>query len=413
VSVVEAVRLAFAQIRAQKLKSFFAVIGVVIGVMFLITVVSVIEGMNRYMEDDFARTIYGLNTLTLTRTPEIETSGDPDVWRDYRRRPRITVDDAAAVRSRLSMPALIAVETNSGGRVVSDTGIELDNVWLTAASSDIFRIRDMEIEDGRAFTAPEDRMGVPVIVLGAEAAEKAFGALDPIGRAVRVRGVPFRVVGVMKRQGSLFGMSLDNRAIAPANSPMGRMLSGPRIVSNVLVRPHAAEQIDAARMEIEAIMRERHRLRPAQPNDFAIETADDSLGFWETIRTILLVAFPALVSIGLVVGGIVIMNIMLVSVAERTREIGVRKALGARRRDINLQMLIESATLSGFGALVGIGIGLGLAQLVQAVSPLPAAIPPFWIGAAAALGVGVGVLAGIYPASRAARLDPVVALRQE
>jgi putative ABC transport system permease protein len=410
---IEAVRLAFAQIRAQKLKSFFAVIGVVIGTMFLITVVSVVEGMNRYMEEDFARTIYGLNTLVLTRTPEVQVSGDPDLWREYRRRPRITTDDAAAIRSRLTMPALMAVESNGRGQLTSESGIQIDNVWLTAASPDLFRIRDMEIEFGRAFTAPEDRMGVPVIVLGAEAAEMAFGALDPIGRTVRVRGEPFRVVGVMKKQGSLFGMSLDNRAIAPASSPMGRMLSGPRIVSNVLVRPNEAASLESARMEIEAIMRERHRLRPAQGNDFAIETAEDSLGFWDNIRRILLIAFPGLVSIALVVGGIVIMNIMLVSVAERTREIGLRKALGARSRDINLQMLIESATLSGAGALLGIGIGLVLAQIVQAVSPLPAAIAPVWIVVSATLGIGVGVIAGIYPASRAAKLDPVVALRQE
>jgi putative ABC transport system permease protein len=410
---IEAVRLALAQIRAQKLKSFFSVIGVVIGVMFLITVVSVVEGMNRYMEEDFARAIYGLNTLVLTRTPEIQMSGDPDVWREFRRRPRLTTDDAAAVRAALSVPALVAVEQNGGGQMVGENGVTIQNVWMTAASADLFRVREMAIESGRAFSAPEDRMGVPVIVLGADAAEKIFGALDPIGRTVRVRGEPFRVVGVMPKQGSLFGQSLDNRAIAPYNSPLGRMLSGHRIVSNVLVKPHDAADMERARLEIEAVMRERHRLRPAQANSFEIETASDSLGFWDRIRAILLIAFPGLVSIALVVGGIVIMNIMLVSVAERTREIGLRKALGARRRDINLQMLIESATLSGIGALLGIGIGIGLAQVVQAVSPLPAAIAPLWIGVAAALGIGVGVIAGIYPASRAARLDPVVALRQE
>lgn len=160
-------------------------------------------------------------------------------------------------------------------------------------------------------------------------------------------------------------------------------------------------------------MRVRHRLRPTQANDFEIETADASMAFWTRISRILYIAFPGLVAIALVVGGMVIMNIMLVSVAERTREIGVRKALGAKRRDILLQVLIESATLSGAGAAAGIGIGIALAQIVEAASPLPAAIGPLWLLGAALLGIGVGVIAGLYPASRAARLDPVVALRQE
>jgi putative ABC transport system permease protein len=413
VNTLEGVKLALSQIRAQKLKSFFAVIGVVIGVMFLITVVSVVEGMNRYMEDDFARTIYGLNTLMLRRTPEIGMSSDPDVWRDYARRPRLTHDDAAAVQHALTVPALFATETRGGGTLVGENGLEVDNVWLMAASADLFRIRDLNVEQGRAFTAPEDRAGVPVIVLGAEAAEKLFAPLDPLGRTVRVRGEPFRVVGVLERQGTLFGMSMDNRAIAPAHSVLARRIAPHNVVHNILVRPLATTDMTRARFEIEATMRERHRLRPTQANTFEIETAQDSLGFWENIRRILIIAFPALVGIALVVGGMVIMNIMLVSVAERTREIGVRKALGARRRDIHLQMLVESATLSGSGALLGIGIGLGLAKLVSMVSPLPAAISPFWIAFATALGITVGVFAGLYPAARAARLDPVVALRQE
>jgi putative ABC transport system permease protein len=412
-NAIEGVRLALAQIRAQKLKSFFAVIGVVIGVMFLITVVSVVEGMNRYMEEDFAKRIYGLNTLMLRRTPEIQMSSDPDVWRAYQRRPRLTNDDAAAVRAALSVPAMMAVESSTGGRLVSDGGVEIDNVWITAASADIFRIRDMGIATGRAFSAPEDRNGLNVVVLGADAAEKLFGTLDPLDRTVRIRGEPFRVVGVLTRQGSLFGMSLDNRAIAPAGSVLGRQITQFNVVQNILVRPVSSTDIERARIDVEATMRERHRLRPTQDNSFSIETATDSLSFWENIRRILLIAFPGLVSIALVVGGIVIMNIMLVSVTERTREIGLRKALGARRRDIHLQMLVESATLSGLGAILGIGIGVGLAQLVSAVSPLPAAIAPVWMIAAAAMGIGVGVIAGIYPARKAARLDPIVALRQE
>jgi putative ABC transport system permease protein len=409
----EGILLALGQIRAQKLKSFFAVLGVIIGVMFLITVVSVVEGMNRYMEEDFARTIYGLNTLTLSRQPEISFSSDPDVWRAYRRRPRITFADADAIRTHLSVPALVAVESFSGGRVVSEHGVEVENVWLTGASADLLRIRDLDIERGRGFTAPEDRAGVPVVILGFEAAETLFGTLDPIGRSVKINNMPFRVIGVMKKQGSLFGQSMDNRAFAPARSPMGRLVNPQGIVDRVLVKPLNPADLDQARVDMESTMRIRHKLRPTEDNDFAIETASESMNFWERIRRILMIAFPGLVSIALVVGGIVIMNIMLVSVTERTREIGIRKALGARRRDIHVQVLVESATLSLLGALIDIGIGVVLAQIVQAVSPLPAAIAPVWMVVSVVMGMGVGVIAGIYPAARAARLDPVVALRAE
>ena len=409
----EGIRLALQQIRSQKLKSFFAVFGVVIGVMFLITVVSVVEGLNTYMEEDFAGAIYGLNTLTLTRTPSVSFESDPDVWRQYQRRPRLTFEDADAIQSRLSVRALVGVESSSDGRLVSDRGIAVSNVWLTGASANLFRIRDMDVDRGRVFTAPEDRTGANVVVLGAEAADALFGSLDPIGRSVKVDEIPFRVIGVLEKQGTLFGISLDNRAIAPAHSAMGRLVNPHGVVDNILVRPDDTDDMNSARTEMEATMRVRHQLRPTEANDFAIETAEESLSFWDNIKRILMIAFPGLVSIALVVGGIVIMNIMLVSVTERTREIGLRKALGAKRRDIHLQVLVESATLSGAGALVGIGIGLVLAQVVRAVSPLPVALAPTWMAVAIALGVGVGIIAGIYPAARAARLDPVVALRQE
>jgi putative ABC transport system permease protein len=413
VGIREGVLLALGQIRAQKLKSFFAVLGVIIGVMFLITVVSVVEGMNRYMEEDFARTIYGLNTITLSRTPEIRVNADPDELREQRRRPRITFRDAEAIRAGLTVPALVAVESYSGGRLMSEQGVEIENVWLTGASADLFRIRDLDVERGRAFTAPEDRAGLPVVILGYEAAEKLFGSLDPLGRSVKINGASFEVIGVMKKQGSLFGMSMDNRAFAPARSTMGRFVNPQGNVGRVLVKPHDPANMAQAQMDMEAVMRVRNRLRPSEPNNFAIETAGESLAFWANIRRILMIAFPGLVSIALVVGGIVIMNIMLVSVTERTREIGIRKALGARRRDIHIQVLVESATLSLLGACIGIGVGLVLAQIVQAVSPLPAAIAPFWMLMSVIMGMGVGVLAGIYPAARAARLDPVVALRAE
>jgi putative ABC transport system permease protein len=409
----EGLGLALLQIRTQKLKSFFSVVGVIIGVMFLITVVSIVEGMNRYIEDDFATAVFGINTITVSRTPEVQVNMDEETQRAYRRRPRLRFADADAIEAGLTVPGVVSVVSTSGGSLVAEDGTQLDNVMFVAAGADIFRIRDYSVVQGRAFTAPEDRAGLPVVVLGWEAADKLFGLLDPIGRTVKVNGLPFRVIGVMEKRGSLFGMSLDNYVMAPAHSTMSRLVNPHNVVDEILVRTTEASDLGRAMTDIEATLRVRHRLRPTEDNDFAVETAEGSLEFWNRISRILLVAFPGLVAIALVVGGIVIMNIMLVSVAERTREIGVRMAIGARRSDIHFQVLVESALLSGTGAAIGIGIGVGLAYIVRAVSPLPAEIAPFWMAMSVAMGLGVGLLAGLYPATRASRLDPVVALRAE
>ncbi len=417
----EGIMLALQQIRAQKLKSFFAVLGVIIGVMFLITVVSVVQGMNRYMKEDFAKTVYGLNTVTVTRTPSVVFNGNREYWRRLMRRPRLTFADADVVREQLDVPGLVAVVSENNGKLEGPNGVSVQNVWLTGTSVDYFRIREYEVERGRLFSAPEDRLGANVVILGYDAADKLFGRLDPLGRKVKIVATQggsqqrstFTVIGILKKQGTLFGMSLDNRAIAPAHSGLAPLVNPHGFVDQILIRGRGPEDIPHLRMAAEAVMRTRHHLRPTQENDFEVETADDSLSFWDKISRILMMAFPGLVGIALIVGGMVIMNIMLMSVAERTREIGIRKALGARRRDILFQILVEGATLSGAGALAGIGIGIALAMIVRAVSPLPAALSPFWITFGALLGVSVGVIAGIYPANRAARMDPVVALRYE
>ena len=208
-------------------------------------------------------------------------------------------------------------------------------------------------------------------------------------------------------------MSLDNFAVAPHQSPIQAVLNPPGIVDEVIIQTVNPDRLLEAQMEAEGIMRTRRLLRPSEANNFALETADDAISFWDNISRILFTALPGLVAISLVVGGIVIMNIMLVSVMERTREIGVRKALGARRRDILAQVLIESATLSPVGAILGVLAGIGIATLVASLSPMPAAVSAKWIALGVALGMSVGIAAGVYPASQASKLDPVDALRYE
>jgi putative ABC transport system permease protein len=237
--------------------------------------------------------------------------------------------------------------------------------------------------------------------------------VDPVGRELHIRHFPYRVIGVVERQGNLFGLSLDKFAVAPALSPVKQFVNPPGVVDALVVKAGSPEDMRLALEQAQAIMRARHRLRPADPDDFTLEGAEAVLDFWSKINRILLAALPGLVSISLVVGGIVIMNIMLMAVAERTREIGIRKSLGARRRDILRQFLVEATTLSTVGAALGIALGIGAAALVDAATPLPARVAPWSLVAGVILGAGVGVAAGIYPASRAARLDPVAAMRQE
>jgi putative ABC transport system permease protein len=409
----EGVRIALAMIRANKLRAFFTVLGTVFGVTFLIAVITVINGMDAYMKEDFAGKILGYNTVTLRRLPSITGPEDEAQWRAWLRRPRLFVDEAEYIEDRMEVPGTLAYFSDAGGKVSDGAGREVNGVMITGASASFFQVRDMEMEDGRAFSEMEARQGTPVVILGKDVAEQLFEDRSPIGRTVRIYGFPFRVIGVLEKQGSLFGMSMDKQAIAPFRSPLNGAAYRYNETEDISYKVPDGSLIPAAQAEMEGLMRIRHRLEPGQENNFAVETTETALSFWNTISSFMLKVLPGLVGISLVVGAVVIMNIMLVSVTERTREIGVRKSLGARRRDILLQFLIESATLSGFGGVAGIGMGVVLAWLVTLVSPMPARVSGGSVLMAIALGVGVGLAAGVYPAWRAARLDPIVALRSE
>jgi putative ABC transport system permease protein len=410
---LEALRTAFDMIRAHKLRAFFTVLGTVVGVTFLIAVITLITGMNDYMEKDFAGRVYGYNTVQLRTRPSVIMNPTPEEWRTWGRRPRLTFEDAAWIEERLETPGIVAINSSSRGRVQSPRGLALDNVQVTGASASYFRIRDTEIVEGRPFSEQEAERGLPVVVLGHEVADKLFEGRTAVGQTVRIQGFPYQVIGVLERQGTLFGMSLDNVAVAPARSPVNGFVNPHNVVDEIAFKVAAARYLPAAMAEIEGLMRIRHRLRPDQPNSFEVETAEAGLSFWTRISQIMMVALPGLVGISLLVGAVVIMNIMLVSVTDRTREIGLRKSLGARRGDILKQFLIEAGTLSGAGGLLGIAVGVGLAAVVSAISPIPAQVALWSVGLAILLGVGVGLVAGVYPAYRASRLDPIEALRHE
>jgi putative ABC transport system permease protein len=411
----EAVRISLAQIRAQKLKSFFTLIGVTIGVMFLIAVVAVVNGMGRYVEEDFAAKFLGVNTFNLRRFPDIQT-GDVTqaTWREWQRRPPVTEADAYAVRAALPDEARWAIDHVDWINAKSNYVNGGPQIIAHAATPDLFTIKDLVVESGRIYTEQEEALGTPVMVVGQDVAKHYFPSLDPVGRELKLFGIPFRVIGVLERQGSVFGLSLDLQIFAPFNSPLGRELYNPRRgLYGVVVQAPSDATLAEARETVRETMRRRRKLHPVQPDNFAFETSESALTQWQTIKRFLVLAGIVLPAIGLVVGAIVIMNIMLVAVSQRTREIGIRKSLGARRRDIMTQFLIEAATLSIVGAVFGIALGVGLAAAVRAASPLPASVAMWSVVLSVIVGGGVGIIAGIYPAGRAARLDPVEALRAE
>ncbi|MFN8652683.1 MAG: ABC transporter permease [Gemmatimonadales bacterium] len=411
--VFDAIRMALHTITTQKLKSFFSLIGVLIGVTFLIAVVSIVQGMNVYMEDQFANRLIGLNTFTVRRQPGINTGNvTEETWRSWMRRPRITYDDADYITERLKTPVVVA-RYCSDRMVLSYNGKQAKDIEVMGTEPTYFEIKNVEIASGRIFTTQEVRVGTPVLVIGNDLAEKLFAGVDPIGKEATIRGLPYRIIGVAAKRGTLFGISLDKFAVMPFRAPARRYICPLNVLDEVQIKTANPTLMFAAMAETEALMRTHRALKPTQENNFDLQNASGALEGWKKISRILFLALPGLVAISLVVGGIVIMNIMLMAVAERTREIGIRKALGAKRRDILLQFIIESATLSTVGAAFGVATGIGLAFAVRALSPLPAAVAPWSIFVGVSLGVAVGMIAGVYPASRASRLDPITALRQE
>ncbi len=408
----DAIRLALSQIRVQKLKSFFTLLGVTIGVMFLIAVVSIVEGMSSYMEHDFVGKLVGVNTITLRQRPDFGGDFSEAQWRAMQRWPRVLITDVQPVVDALPPGTLWSAEGYDNVSL-SSRWSRPTSLQASAVEGDYFKIREMNVDRGRVIATQEMALGSPVVVIGAEIATKFFPNLDPVGRELKVAGLPYTVVGVAESQGSIFGLSLDRFVIAPYRSPLRHVVNRPQVIDAVKFKASGDADMVEIQETIRQVMRARRHLRPSEPDNFALETSESALSFWTNIKSKLVIAGVILPAIGLVIGAIVIMNIMLVAVAERTREIGVRKALGARRSDIMWQFLVEAATLSTVGAAIGIAIGILLAQVIAAVSPLPATIAPWSIVAGVIVGAGVGIISGIYPASRASRLDPIAALRAE
>jgi putative ABC transport system permease protein len=404
---------ALRQIRANKLRSFFTLLGIIVSVAFLVAVIAVIQGMNAYVKENIADAMIGSNTFQIRRTPINIGLIEDDDWRLIQRRPKITRDDALVVRQ--AIPEAQAIAITSGWPTPQSDLVwgnrTLGDVAIFGVTPDYQVVQDYRFAMGEPLTDIDDAQRRDVVVVGNDIATKLFEGVNPVGREVRIRGRRFTIIGVVASKGRVLGQSFDGFALMPIST--FESLYGRRQTTNISVKMASAEAVDGAMAKAEEAMRVAHRLRPNQPDDFSVETSDALVAFWKQLTRVLFSVVPAMVAIGIVVGGIVIMNIMLMSVRERTHEIGLRKSVGATRRDIGRQFLAESVMLATLGGIMGAGSGWGFAMLIALVSPLPARVTTWSVLLALALGAGVGVLFGVYPATRAARLDPITAMRAE
>ena len=404
---LEAATIALHAIWSNKLRSFLTVLGNIVAVTSIIAVVSLIQGMNGYVTNAIVSDV-GADNFTIQRMPVVRTQEDED---RVRNNPRITLRDAAAVRKFSENVGAVAGQGQAAARI-SYGGQDLDGAQIQGVTRDYIFFSTFTVEQGRLISPVEVESNRPVTVLGWEVADKLFGPVDPIDKTLSIGRHHFRVVGVSKKKGSAFGNSQDNFAIVPLGS--FQKLFGARNPSlQLLVKPKSPELVAAAMDDATVAMRIERRLRPAERDNFGMFTSDTLLGVYHTMTNGIFAVLIGVVAMSLVVGGIVIMNIMLMVVSERTREIGLRKALGARRRDIIWQILTESVTLSTMGGVIGTFFGFILAIIVSKLTPLPAAVQAWSV----AIGIGitaiVGLFFGLYPAMRAARLDPIEALRRE
>ncbi len=404
---------AFAQIGANKLRSFFTLLGIIVSVAFLVAVVAIIQGMNAYVKENIAGAVIGTNAFQVRRTPIQVGFFDDEAWKRVARRPRITASDARAVQAAL--PDAAAIGLTSGFPTpqsdISWRNRTVGDILVFGITAPYQEVQDYKIERGRGLTDVDIDQRRPVAVLGHEVAEKLFELANPIGKYVRIGLEQFEVIGVIASKGRVLGQSFDSFALIPLTRY--EMLYGRRLTTTISVKMAEAAEVAPAMAKAEEAMRIAHRLRPGEEADFSIETADALVDFWKNLTKVLFSVIPAVVAIGVIVGGIVIMNIMLMAVTERTREIGIRKAVGAKARDIERQFLVEAIALATAGGIIGVLSGWAFAQLVASVSPLPARVTGWSVAVAVLLGAGVGVIFGVYPARRAARLDPITALRAE
>ena len=404
--ILESVVLALEAIWTNKLRSLLTVLGNIVAVTSIITVVSLIQGMDAYVSDVIVSNV-GADSFSVQRAGLVRTEEEAE---RVRGNPLISLDDADAIRTFSPLVSAVMAEA-SRSAAVSYRRSTLDSVRIQGVTADYSAFSMFDAERGRMFSTAEVQRSRPVTVLGWGTADRLFGDADPLEKSIKIAGVHFRVIGVSEPRGSTFGQSQDEFAIIPLGAY--QKLFGARQSLSLMVKPVDTSLMDAAIDDATVALRIERRLKPSEENDFGMFTSDTILGIYEQATAGIYAVLVGVVALSLVVGGIVIMNIMMMVVSERTREIGLRKALGARREHIIWQILTESVTLSTFGGIVGTAFGFLLALLIARLSPVPASIQLWSVGLGVSITAAVGLFFGVYPALRAASLDPIEALRRE
>ena len=406
----EPVTIALAALRAHKLRSFLTLLGVIISVFTLIGVMSIIEGLNAYIAEKVAN--FGTNVFYVTRYPIITNAKD---WLEAQRRnPKMTVEDMEYLRERMTLADYVGAQDWREKDVRAGTE-SIDDVGIRGTTPTMVHISTEKVAAGRYITESDYERRAMVAFVGTDVTERLFPTVDPLGKTITIDGLPFEIVGVAERVGSVLGQTQDNFVFIPLTTLNKIWGEGPAFDTGpwIGIKCSSPDVMAQAMDEARTLMRARRRQKYNDKDVFGIIASESLTNLWDQIFGGVAAVAVGVVSVFLVVGGIVIMNIMLASVTERTREIGIRKSLGARRRDILLQFLVEASVLSTVGGLVGVLAALGATALVVATTPVPMRTPVSAVVLAVGISSAVGLFFGIYPAQKAARLDPVVALRAE
>ena len=402
----EALKLALQSLWSNKLRTILTLLGVVMGVAALIMVITLVDGAQWYVSNKL--TSYGADVFTVGRMGLVFNADD---YFRFQKRKIVRMEDYEAIRQLCTrctdMGALLSKSTN-----VVYSGHSSNNTQVRGYTWTMIGLNNIDIAMGRGFTPADEEHGTHVAVVGYDIVDNLLGTGDPLGKEIRVDGMPYTIVGVGDRQGKTLGQSQDNWVAIPITAYQQTYGSNDSVT--IYVRTGGNAQVMAQTQdEVRVIMRTRRHDAPGTPDDFEIQSNDTFLDIWKQISALFTWVVLGLASISLVVGGVVIMNIMLVAVTERTREIGVRKALGARQRDVLLQFLIESGTMALTGGALGVLSGVAVGKIITLAVGFPTAVPAWAVFLGLFLAGGVGIFFGVYPASKAAKLDPVVALRAE
>lgn len=407
-SFVEAVSVAAASLRSSKLRSFLTLLGIILATTTLIAVMSVIHGMDLYIAETVSD--MGADGFRVERFPMMGRFDPKKFVEMLKRNPQLSQEEFDFIRSKATLVSALGMQT--GRRVTVHYGKEIiEDCRLTGVSTNIGVITNVKTALGRFLTDTEDQRRLAVAFIGNDLKDKFFPNVDPLGKIIFVQGRPFEVVGVAKKMGNVFGMSRDNFVMIPVQTYF--KMYGARLGMGYAAKAISREHFYQAQDEIRALIRAWRHLRPGQEDNFGIFSSEALVERWDQLTGVVAATAVAVVSLFMVVGGIVIMNIMMAVVTERTHEIGIRKSVGARRGDILRQFLVESSMLAAAGGVIGVLTAWAITTAVNNLTPVPAAMPVSAVVIGVSLSATVGLFFGIYPARAAAKMDPIEALRWE